>query len=303
MPIPTAFPILGADLPPRMTAKFQAAVGALRTGLAASSIRKVELDEAKSTLGRAFEKGWERHVAAPHFHGGRFEDQPEALQTLYHGISAWSLHQASSIAKKIDKSGLDGPVIDAMRSVIAEALPLAEAVNDLKQHVVKGRAPNPAPAPARERKNGTGTCSCCFSGVAITDAGKMAHHGYTRPGYGYQTSSCSGISFPPLEASTEGLEWLIGERERQHEKLRETIAGMPERREIQVQLRTRAGAFETRVSRIGDDNWERVKRAYGEDLERRDRGLTSELDFLRAELVKWSPVQKSENVDAPGPSI
>lgn len=163
-------------------------------------------------------------------------------------------------------------------------------VRERKPHIVKGRAPNASPhaAPPKEHKNGTGTCACCFSGVAITDAGRMAHHGYRRPGDGFQTSSCSGIRFPPLEVSTDGLEWLIGERQRRHDNVRATIAALPERTEIRWHARVRPGVTEPRVSRLGDDNWDRVMRGYEADLHRQDRAMTSELEFLRGELAKWA---------------
>ena len=51
-------------------------------------------------------------------------------------------------------------------------------------------------------------CQCC--GRAIHAAlGKIAHHGYTRPGYGWQTPSCFGAKRLPWEADRSAVKDLI----------------------------------------------------------------------------------------------
>lgn len=287
MPLPQQFEILSQALPERASQRFAVAVQGLRLGLERQSIRKVDLDDAKRALGLAFEKAWEREVAAPFFHAGRFEEQPEEIRSLYWAMSASSLHAAISMQKRLDKAGLHGPVPEAMQRVLAEAVPLAEAAAELKPLVVKGRAPNPDPAPAKEHKNGTGTCSCCFSGIAITDAGRVAHHGYRRPGWGVQTSSCEGVRFPPLEVSTEGLEWLIGARQRELDRTGSRIESLPALDVIHWKQRTRTGDMD-RVSRSGDPDWDRVKASYARDLEYRRDALTRDVAFLQEELGRWA---------------
>lgn len=44
---------------------------------------------------------------------------------------------------------------------------------------------------------------------ALSKNGTMVHHGFQRPGDGYQTASCYGINFKPLERSNEGLIAMI----------------------------------------------------------------------------------------------
>lgn len=52
------------------------------------------------------------------------------------------------------------------------------------------------------------TCQCCFR-KHLANTGSVAHHGYQRPGFGWQTTSCSGAKFLPLEMSRDRLGWLI----------------------------------------------------------------------------------------------
>lgn len=57
-------------------------------------------------------------------------------------------------------------------------------------------------------KSQTMHCQCC--GRAIHAAlGKIAHHGYTRPGYGWQTASCFGAKRLPWEADRSAVMDLI----------------------------------------------------------------------------------------------
>lgn len=295
MPLPQDFEVLGAGLPERAARKFTQGVEVLRAGLAAGAVRNVELDDAKRAIGLAFEKAWESEVAAPFFHAGRYDNQPEPVRDLYWNMSASSLHSAISMQKKLDRAGIDGEAVSAMRRVLAEALPLAQAVVELKPMIVKGRAPNPNPAPPKEHKNGTGTCSCCFSGIAITDHGKMAHHGYRRPGWGFQTSSCSGTRFPPLEVSTEGLEWLINATRERIEKTARSIEEFPRRDEIRWTAQTRRGA-EPRVSHRGDADWDRVARACRDDLQRQHEALSRDVELLEGELEKWRMPESEPNL-------
>ena len=51
-------------------------------------------------------------------------------------------------------------------------------------------------------------CQCC--GRAIHAAlGKIAHHGYQRPGHGWQTASCFGAKHLPWEVSRDRVKVLI----------------------------------------------------------------------------------------------
>ena len=52
------------------------------------------------------------------------------------------------------------------------------------------------------------TCQCCARQI-FAEVGTIAHHGYERPGHGYQTASCMGAKFLPFEASRDRLGEMI----------------------------------------------------------------------------------------------
>ncbi len=59
-----------------------------------------------------------------------------------------------------------------------------------------------------DRSTLTMTCQCC-GGAFLANTGKMAHHGYKRPGYGWQTASCMGARFVPFEVDRAQLGKMI----------------------------------------------------------------------------------------------
>lgn len=52
------------------------------------------------------------------------------------------------------------------------------------------------------------TCQCC-GGKYLARLGTVTHHGYERPGGGYQTASCMGAKFLPFEKDHARLDMLI----------------------------------------------------------------------------------------------
>lgn len=52
------------------------------------------------------------------------------------------------------------------------------------------------------------TCQCCGR-AHLANTGKMAHHGYERPGYGWQTASCYGARHLPFQVSRDALGSMI----------------------------------------------------------------------------------------------
>lgn len=77
----------------------------------------------------------------------------------------------------------DGRLMYADMKNLRKALPMLES------------APKP-PAPC--------TCQICGRVIKAT-TGLIAHHGYQRPGHGWQTSSCSGARHKPYEVSCDAI--------------------------------------------------------------------------------------------------
>lgn len=283
-PIPAEFPlILGAVRRPETV---RDAIDVLRRGQVFGTARSVDLAAARTRLGRAVEEAWTRQVAEPYFHAGRWSMHSTELRALHDACSPSSLHDVLLAHRKLSASPLEGPVMSAMRELIAEALPLAEVARDLRDSVTKGRVAAP-PRPANPDQV-RGTCSCCFRDAAVLETGHMAHHGYQRPGYGVQTSSCAGTRFPPLEVSVEGLEWLVENTTRRLDETRAQLdraAGMDR---LHLPVMDRGRMIRKEFLREDPDwakalsNWTRMTAAWIGSESRHLDDLNGKLDHWRA---------------------
>jgi len=278
------FPLLRAAA--RSPSRFDSAVEQVLAGIEAGSIRNVDYQDVKYELGQAAADAWNNHVASPFFHGGGWEKLPLDVNELYDSITILSLHDLISTAKKVARSKAQGPVIDAMRAVCAEALPLAEAVASLKDKVVKGRAPSAGPSKPLSPNKVVKTCPVCFRAIAVV-GGTMAHHGYTRPEMGWQTASCQGIRFRPLEVSSEGLEWLIAALRKRLADLKDAHANQATRPEYLMAKRTYNGKAE-KITR-NDPLWKQVFTRHIAEVESEMGGLERELPKLDKMLADWKP--------------
>jgi hypothetical protein len=297
VPLPDDFPLLLQDA--RQPDRVRAAIDLLRDGLAAGGIRNVDYQEAKSRLGRALEQAWDRQVSGPFFHAGRGQAQPDPVQALNHTCNPSSLHDLLVVAKRLNASDETGPAVEAMRALTAEILPLAEAARELKGFVVKGRAPAP-PRPVNP-DHIRGTCSCCFRDTAVNDTGRMAHHGYERPGDGAQSPSCAGVRFPPLEVSTEGLEWLIWSTSEKLGADRERLDRRDEMNTITYQAHDKGRLVPKTITR-GEEGWDRVLRAWTRMMEHTVQTGERQLTHFETELETWRARHAPAKPDDEGPS-
>lgn len=93
---------------------------------------------------------------------------------------------------------------------------LIAARAEVKAAPVNKAPPKPAPAPSVEE--GRLTCQCCGRPI-LANTGKIAHHGYQRPGEGWQTASCPGAQHLPFEVSRDELGRYIEALNRRHDHL------------------------------------------------------------------------------------
>lgn len=259
-----------------------AAIEALHAGAAAGAIRNAVLTEAKFYLNRAVDNAWEHHIMKPFF-WGTAGTLPEDLEELGWDVRASNLHDLLSASRKLAATKASGAMVDAMRALVAELLPLAQMAADLKGKVVKGRAPSAQPAKPVNPDQIVRTCPCCFRQIAVV-RGRMAHHGYRRPGPGRQTASCPGVRFAPLEESLEGLEWLIGQtrltlNDKTAQKARihsGALSVIPVLERGTLRDVTRA-----------DPDWQRTLDWHLASVDRDMRHLAAELAALTARLEAW----------------
>lgn len=294
--LPDDFPILLAHggRPDRI----RAAIDVFRSSLHAGEIRTADLDAAKSALGRAVETAWRETVGAPFFHAGRWEGQSEAARKLNDAGSPSSLHDVIALSKRLAKSDCDDPAVRAMRALAAEVLPLSEASVALKGLIVKGRAPRGEPARPPNPDQERGTCSCCFRSIAVVPTGKMAHHGYERPGDGYQTSSCSGVRFKPLEVSTEGLEWLIWSVSEKLGALRERFERRDELTRLSFTVREKGRVVPKTVEK-GEPDWDRRFREWERATHFAIGGHEGYLVEIEKRLAEWRLGTPGSEPEAP----
>lgn len=272
----------------RRPERFDAAVHDLAEGIENGSIRNVVLKDAKFVLGNAVEEGWRNAVSDPFFWAGRYEDQPEDVNALHMSISIMSLHDLLATSRKLDRTKATGPAVDAMRAYIAETLPLAEASADLKNKVVKGRAPSTEPAKPINPNKIVRTCPCCFRQIAVVN-GTMAHHGYERPGYGYQTASCPGIRFRPLEISDEGLRFMIEQTEHQLGTLEKRLADFGSLTSL---VRTSRNGKPVTIT-PDDPQWSRALQNHKHGLESKIRQAAKSLEIYKERHAAWTPAAKA----------
>jgi hypothetical protein len=152
------------------------------------------------------------------------------------------------------------------------------------------------------------TCQICGRGI-LANAGTIAHHGYQRPGLGWQTGSCWGAKYPPLQASRDrlgeiitDLVMMIGSLGRMRAAVEleaqpavfEYYVRDQDHRSKTARLFVRRETFDdVRASRKteflqhGIYDFDRLK---ARDLERRKReieALERELDVLRKRFDEW----------------
>ena len=186
------------------------ALTTLSQATAAKKIYNVDFEATKSTLTRAFEKLYQERISKVHLWGGLWEKLSEAEETVSDGITVSSIPSVLSALKKVKAyKGEPTQFMKDLSEVIEGLAAIATEIKELKPFIVKGRKPSgKEPAPENPNKI-VKTCACCFREIAVGSDGKMVHHGYRRPGEGYQTASCMGINYRPLEVSNEGLIALI----------------------------------------------------------------------------------------------
>lgn len=95
---------------------------------------------------------------------------------------------------------------------------------------VKAAPVNKAPAgPTKQQIEDAAkmTCQCCGRPICA-NTGVIAHHGYTRPGWGWQTASCEGARELPFEASRDALGLYIARLKSHRLTLQENLKSADE---------------------------------------------------------------------------
>lgn len=287
---PDSFPLLRAAA--RSATRLDAALKTIADAVQAGEIRNVALQDAKSTLSNAVHDAWGRYVNDRHFSGDALRDgsMTEALQDLYFKVNVYGLHDVHAAAKRVAATTVEAPAVDAMRALLQELLPLAQTVAGLKDKVVKGRAPV-APRPPANPDQLRMSCGCCQRPIAVMGGeptGRMAHHGYERPGHGWQTASCPGIKFMPLETTDDGPRYMLAMRIDQLRREEAALARCPELTELSVLVRERGVKSLKKITREMPE-WKQTFDSHVWGIENDIRGLKGEIRRLRRIVLDWRP--------------
>lgn len=283
---PDHFPLLLAAA--RNGARFAQVLEDIAAGVASGSIRNAVLNEAKHIVSGAVYAGWYKYVVDAYFGFGKSAGHhPPEVIDLYHALSVGGVYDVLAVSRNLAKTTAQGAAVDSMRAFVMEVMPLAEALSSLKDKVVKGRAlPAASSRPTNPNKI-IKTCPCCFRAIAVkTD--KMFHHGYTRPFHGWQSASCPGIQFRPLEVSSEGLEWLINVRRARLGVCEELYMRRHDRTSLLV-LNKHKKLVNITINSLA---WTNEFKNYVFKLECEISALKSELPFLENRLAAWLPEVK-----------
>jgi hypothetical protein len=187
-----------------MTKTTEELVQIAHEGLKAEYPTKAAQQTALEDVNRAFEKVRSTVMAqlltTPH------EERDQQWNDLYWGFPSYPHQWSAKVAKLFHKWGWASQTAAELKALRDEikAAPIAPKVS------------KPAPAPSVEE--GRMTCQCCGRPI-LANTGTIAHHGYTRPGMGWQTASCEGAKELPFEVSRDALGKYIERLNRVHDQL------------------------------------------------------------------------------------
>lgn len=204
---PDRFPLIVASLSERDAGRFARALESLERYEEAGLLLQVEHGDLKSTFNRAFDNAWSKQMREPFLNAGRWEKLSPAEYKFECDLSSYpQCHTIAGLVKKLEhKNAPKGAMLDAMIAVAAECAVIGPRVNALKEKIGK-RAPAPTKTSmARDERTAKALhCQICGCDI-LAETGVIAHHGYQRPGDGYQTPSCPGARELPYEADRKVL--------------------------------------------------------------------------------------------------
>ena len=176
-------------------------------------VPNVLFKDAKDIINRAFDQGAENFLAT----GPRQQDHSQSAwwSAAYHAdaLSVTAHRLLTVIRRTSTVSGLK-----EYNAFLTSLLPYAQLLEEAKPLVKKrGELPKVKTQKQIEREADCMTCQCCGRGI-FAQTGTIAHHGYERPGTGWQTASCMGAKYLPFEVSRDRLGDLIARLERDIEE-------------------------------------------------------------------------------------
>jgi hypothetical protein len=212
--IPGAMPLTekygGSKTQNRLQKSREVASASLQNGF----IPNAEYNALKTDLNRAieeaFREGLNRHYLQIRHNAptpDQFGFETTKGKEAYYATPM--VHNLAGAYAKFAPHASGNQYLTEWTTMLKEWLPWGQVMADLKNKIAKRGDQRLQPAqPKATTVNPDqirATCACCFRSQAVVRGGRgMAHHGYQRPGLGYQTKSCMGVSYQPYELSNAG---------------------------------------------------------------------------------------------------
>jgi hypothetical protein len=295
---------------PRLDARLRELVEKLEAAVAAGMVPNVLFNEAKDIINRAVEESSEEFLASgPHVKGRNGEPHHQSdwwLDAYDADAFVRGAHGLPSALKRVQKAGN----LKAYEEFLLKLMPLNALLASAKP-LIKKKGELPPVRSAKQIADDADrmVCQCCGRKI-LANMGSIAHHGYERPGYGWQSASCSGAKELPFEASRDALGKMIvvlkGMQKRM-KKARKDCAdeASPIRREWRIGWHKDAEKGEFEFSRANFDSAEgqKAKSAIGHygdfddllkiELANRDSALRSIASDIKMHQARYDGWKKS----------
>lgn len=284
--------VMPADRAPRT----KRAIDVLLPALHGEPIYGGEFKDAKATLDRSFEEAFEALSSTDYSTYWEPDGKTVSARGQIRNALGFAVGLRSAIAlkKKASKIKIDHPQLEKIRDLLDASAAMAELMEKLKTKVIKGRRP-PAGGSSKDRRiaaraGGSGTCQICAGNQALV-SGKIALHGYQRPGLGFIQGRCRGSGELPFEVSCEVLRGWIAMLRRRLTEAHDSLAKVPVRDSFTItESRGRNRPPMVVVVRRGEPRFGSARDATARALEHEIRSLNREIADQEKRLAAWVPV-------------
>jgi hypothetical protein len=222
---PADFPLTFPLLTERHARQLEEAFDTMTRFEAEGVLLKVEYAGLNAVVSNALDDAWKKTVRERYTYAGKWEALSEAERKLEQSMFHPYPHTVSGYLKRATAATkAAGPMRDDMIALLTELTPLTERLLKLKAIIGK-RAPKPTKTSIAqaERDAKAMTCQCCARRI-LAETGEIAHHGYQRPGTGWQTASCFGAKALPFEVDRARLGDMLVSLKAQRDTLIKALA-------------------------------------------------------------------------------
>jgi hypothetical protein len=305
--------MINAHLKAHRAERLTEVVEHLQAAIKAGVVPNTLFTDAKETINRIVEEAAEAFLqSGPHVVGrnGEPHDQSDWWLDAYDADAfVHGAHAVPAVLKRAQKH--DG--LKEYSSFIANALlPLNELLATAKPLI---RKRNELPKVRTEKQIADDaarmTCQCCGRAI-LAETGTIAHHGYERPGHGWQTGSCVGAKELPFEVSRDRLGTMITNWRERLVTMKKHLADVRADRvpldvtvtnynvakhdpKRHVHIEVTRDNFDKHANDLrGYTNFERLKESHVAHQSRQIKNLSEAITEQQARYDNWKPTHRRE---------